>query len=119
MIDIARKKKVRNDFEVKGKIYAFDSSTIDLCLSVFWWAKFRKTKAGIKLHSLFEVKTQIPVFIHITSATVNDMNAMDVIPYEVGAYYIFDRGYVDTGTICCIKSSSLNLTTPERVSEAA
>ena len=106
MIDIARKRKVSNDFEVKGKVYAFDSSTIDLCLSVFWWAKFRKTKAGIKLHTLFEVKTQIPVFIHITSATVNDMNAMDVIPYEVGAYYIFDRGYVDFSRLKVIDNHS-------------
>jgi transposase len=106
MIDIARRKKVRNDFEVKGNVYAFDSSTIDLCLSVFWWAKFRKTKAGIKLHTLFDVKTQIPVFIHITSATVNDMNAMDVIPYEVGAYYIFDRGYIDFSRLKVIDSHS-------------
>jgi hypothetical protein len=80
---------------VKGKVYAFDSSTIDLCLSVFWWAKFRKAKGGIKLHTLFDITTQIPAFIHITAATVNDMNAMDVIPYEAGAHYVFDRGYVD------------------------
>ena len=95
MINIARKKRENDNFEIKGKIYAFDSSTIDLCLSVFWWAKFRKTKGGIKLHTLYDITTQIPAFVHITSATVNDMNAMDVIPYEVGAYYIFDRGYVD------------------------
>lgn len=95
MIDVARKKRENDDFEIKGKIYAFDSSTIDLCLSVFWWAKFRKTKGGIKLHTLYDITTQIPAFVHITSATVNDMNAMDVIPYEIGAYYVFDRGYVD------------------------
>ena len=95
LIAKAQKKCTHNDFEVKGKIYAFDSSTIDLCLSVFWWAKFRKHKAGIKIHTLFDVVTQIPAFIHITAATVNDMNAMDVIPYESGAYYIFDRGYID------------------------
>lgn len=95
LIDIARRKRSNDDFEVKGKVYAFDSSTIDLCLSVFWWAKFRKTKGGIKLHTLFDVTTQIPAFIHITAATVNDMNAMDVIPYEAGAHYVFDRGYVD------------------------
>lgn len=95
LIEIARKKRANTDFAIKGKIYAFDSSTIDLCLSVFWWAKFRKTKAGIKLHTLYDIVTQIPTFIHITPATVNDMNAMDVIPYETGAYYIFDRGYVD------------------------
>ena len=95
LIDIARRKRSSDDFVVKGKVYAFDSSTIDLCLSVFWWAKFRKAKGGIKLHTLFDITTQIPAFIHITAATVNDMNAMDVIPYEAGAHYVFDRGYVD------------------------
>lgn len=95
LIDVAQKKLKKDDFEIKGKVYAFDSSTIDLCLSVFWWAKFRKTKGGIKLHTLYDITTKIPVFIHITEATVHDVNAMDVIPYEVGAYYIFDRGYVD------------------------
>lgn len=59
LIDIARKSNVNDDFQIKGQAYAFDSSTIDLCLSVFWWAKFRKTKGGIKLHTLFDInKTQ-------------------------------------------------------------
>ncbi len=95
LIDVAQEKLKNDDFEIKGKVYAFDSSTIDLCLSVFWWAKFRKTKGGIKLHTLYDITTKIPVFIHITEATIHDVNAMDVIPYELGAYYIFDRGYVD------------------------
>jgi len=95
LIGVARKKLINNDFEIKGKVYAFDSTTIDLCLSVFWWAKFRKQKGGIKLHTLFDITTQIPTFIHITNAAVNDMNAMDAIPYETDAYYVFDRGYVD------------------------
>lgn len=95
LIDIARRKRTNDDFVVKGKVYAFDSSTIDLCPGVFWWAKFRKAKGGIKLHTLFDITTQIPAFIHITAATVNDINAMDVIPYEAGAHYVFDRGYVD------------------------
>jgi len=95
LIGIARKKRANEDFEIKGKIYAFDSTTIDLCLSVFWWATFRKKKAGIKLHTLYDITTQIPAFIHITEATVNDVNAMDVIPYEAEAYYVFDRGYID------------------------
>lgn len=95
LVDIARKKRANDEFMIKGKVYAFDSSTIDLCLSVFWWAKFRKAKAGIKLHTLYDVVTQVPTFIHITAATVNDVNAMDFIPYETGAYYIFDRGYID------------------------
>jgi hypothetical protein len=95
MIDIARKKRITKDFEIENHVYAFDSTTIDLCLTVFWWAKFRHTKAGIKMHTLFDVETQIPTFIHITQVKVHDVNAMDVIPYETGAYYIFDRGYYD------------------------
>jgi hypothetical protein len=95
LIDIARKKLSNDDFEVKGKVYAFDSTTIDLCLNVFWWAKFRKTKGGIKIHTLYDITTQIPAFVHITDAKVHDVRAMDLIPYESGAYYIFDRGYVD------------------------
>jgi len=95
LIDIARNKLKNESFEIKGKVYAFDSSTIDLCLNVFWWAKFRKAKGGIKLHTLYDITTQIPAFIHITAAIVNDVRAMDYIPYESQAYYIFDRGYVD------------------------
>ena len=95
LIDIARKSNVNDDFQIKGQVYAFDSSTIDLCLSVFWWAKFRKTKGGIKLHTLFDINTQIPAFVHITPASIHDINAMDYLFYEPGAYYIFDRGYVD------------------------
>ncbi len=95
LISIARKLNTKSDFEIKGKIYAFDSTTIDLCLNVFWWAKFRKNKGGIKVHTLFEVTTQIPAFVHITPASVHDMNALDELVYEQGAYYILDRGYVD------------------------
>ena len=95
LILIAQEKNSNDSFEIKGNIYAFDSSTIDLCLSVFWWAHFRKTKAGIKLHTLFDINTQIPVFVHITEANIHDVNAMDIINYERFAYYIFDRAYVD------------------------
>ncbi|HAJ99673.1 MAG TPA: IS4 family transposase, partial [Bacteroidales bacterium] len=95
LIAIARKDRANDDFQIKGQVYAFDSTTIDLCLSVFWWAKFRKHKGGIKLHTLFDVNTQIPAFVHITPASVNDINALDVLIYEPGSYYILDRGYVD------------------------
>ena len=95
LVAIARKVRKNDDFKVKGQVYAFDSSTIDLCLSVFWWAKFRKNKGGIKINTLFDVTTQIPAFIHITPALVHDVNAMDYLLYEPEAYYIFDRGYVD------------------------
>jgi len=95
LIAVSRRKRANDNFEIKGKVYAFDSSTIDLCLSVFWWAKFRKAKGGIKLHTLYDITTQIPAFIYITEAKVNDVNAMDLIPYESESYYIFDRGYID------------------------
>ncbi|GAK36870.1 mobile element protein [Bacteroides graminisolvens DSM 19988 = JCM 15093] len=95
MIDIARKKRINKDFEIDGQVYAFDSTTIDLCLRVFWWAKFRHTKAGIKMHTLYDVETDIPTYRHVTQAKLHDQNAMDSIPYQPGAYYIFDRGYFD------------------------
>ena len=95
MISEAREKRKTKIFDIGGNVYTFDSTTIDLCLAVFWWAKFRKKKVGIKVHTLYDVETQIPAFFHITTASVHDMNAMDVIPYEQGSYYIFDRGYND------------------------
>ena len=95
MIDIARRKRIYTEFEIEGKVFAFDSTTIDLCLSVFWWSKFRRTKAGIKMHTLYEIQTDIPTFIHITEAKIHYQRAMDEIPYEQGAYYVFDRGYFD------------------------
>lgn len=66
-----------------------------MCLSVFWWASFRKTEGGIKLHTLYDITTQILTFIHITAASLHDVNTMVVFPYEAGACYVFDRGYVD------------------------
>lgn len=97
LITKARNSCYQSDFQlnVKGNVYAFDSSTIDLCLSVFWWAKFRKTKAGIKLHTLYDVKTSIPAFIHITNAETHDVITLDLLVYEVGSFYIIDRAYLD------------------------
>jgi hypothetical protein len=95
MIKQARSRRIEKIFEIEGHIYAFDSTTIDLCLSVFEWAKFRKTKGGIKMHTLYDVEAQVPAFVHITSASVYDSKAMPLIPLESGAYYIFDRGYND------------------------
>ena len=82
-------------FKLGGKVYAFDSTTIDLCLNVFEWALFRKKKGGVKVHTLYDIETQIPTFFHITPAKLHDTQAMDVIPYEENAFYIFDRAYND------------------------
>ena len=91
----ARSKSTEKIFGFDGHVYAFDSTTIDLCLEVFEWVKFRKHKGGIKVHTLYDVEAQVPAFFHITTASPNDMKAMPEIPYEKGAYYIFDRGYND------------------------
>ena len=95
MIDEARRKRCTDIFKLEGNVYAFDSTTIDLCLSVFEWAKFRTTKGGVKVHTMYDIETQVPAFVHITPAAVHDVKAMDVIPYEPGSFYIFDRGYND------------------------
>ncbi len=93
MMAQAREKRATDMFKLGGKVYAFDSTTIPLCLSVFWWAKFRKKKGGAKAHVLYDLEAQVPAFYHITTASVNDSKAMKEIPYEADAYYIFDRGY--------------------------
>ena len=95
MIDIMRKKRIKKDFEIYGKVFVFNSTSIDLYLSIFWWAKFRRTKADIKLYTLHVIDMGIPSFINITDAKMHDQWAMGVIPYEQGAYYVFDRGYFD------------------------
>ena len=93
MMEQARKKRVTDIFKLKGNVYAFDSTTIPLCLSVFWWAKFRKKKGGVKAHVLYDLESQVPAFFHISTASVYDSKAMKEIPYESGSYYVFDRGY--------------------------
>ena len=80
---------------VTGNVYAFDSTIVELCLNVFWWATYKRATGAVKLHALVDVRTSIPVFVHITAASVHDVNGFDEIPYEPGGYYIMDRGYVD------------------------
>ncbi len=86
-----------DDLEVspKGNVFAIDATTIDLCLSAFCWATFRSTKAGIKLHTQLDLKTAIPEFILFSTASVYDVNVLDVIHFEADSFYIMDRGYVD------------------------
>ena len=99
MMAQAREKRATDIFKLGGKVYAFDSTTIPLCLSVFWWAKFRKKKGGVKAHVLYDLEAQMPAFYHITTASVYDSKAMPEIPYETGAYYVFDRGYNNFGEL--------------------
>lgn len=95
VISEAQRCRIVDIFKLNGDVYAFDSTTVDLCLSTFEWALFRKRKGGIKMHTLYDLETQIPTFFHITPARVHDTKAMDVIPYEENSFYIFDRGYND------------------------
>lgn len=81
--------------DLDSTVYALDATTIDLCLSLFPWAPFRATKAAIKLHTLLDLRGAIPSFIHISDGTVHDVNALDLLIAEAGAFYVMDRGYLD------------------------
>ena len=97
LIRTARELYINEDFgvELKNTVYALDSTTIDLCLSLFPWARFRTTKAGIKLHTLLDLRGSIPTFIDITEALRNDVNILDFLVVEPGAFYVMNRGYLD------------------------
>lgn len=86
-----------NDFRVDldKLVYAFDSTTIDLCLSLYPWAKFHHGKGAVKMHTLLDLRGSIPVFIDITEGSVHDVNSLDKLPIEPGSYYMMDRGYID------------------------
>lgn len=81
--------------ELSNTVYALDSSTIDLCLALFPWARFQRTKAAVKLHTLLDLRGPIPSFIHISDGALHDVNVLDEIPFEAGSFYIMDRGYLD------------------------
>lgn len=81
--------------EISETVYALDSSTIDLCLKLFPWAAFRATKAAVKLHTLLDLRGSIPTFVHISDGKLHDVNVLDLLPVEPGAFYVMDRGYLD------------------------
>lgn len=81
--------------ELEQTVYAFDSTTIDLCLALFPWARFRRRKGAIKMHTLIDLRGNIPCFIHISSGKMHDVKALDYLPLEPGAFYVMDRGYID------------------------
>lgn len=105
LVAIARPLYAGEDFgvELEQTAYALDSSTVDLCLALFPWARFRKTKAGVKLHTLLDLRGNIPAFLIITDARVHDVKLMDEICTETGAIYIIDRGYLDFARLGRIK----------------
>jgi hypothetical protein len=97
LINRARKLYAGDDFavEINQTAYAFDSTTIDLCLSLFPWARFRKRKGAVKLHTLLDLRGNIPCFIYISQGRMHDVKALNKLPLEAGALYIMDRAYID------------------------
>lgn len=97
LIRRARKLYLDEDFglDLKNTVYALDATTIDLCLSLFDWAPFRSTKAAVKMHTLLDLRGSIPAFIHISDGKTHEVNVLDILPIEAGAFYVMDRGYLD------------------------
>jgi IS4 transposase len=97
LIAEARKLYAQDRFavELDQTVYAFDSTTIDLCLKLFPWAQFRRRKAAVKLHTLIDLRGNIPCFVHISNGKMHDVKALDHLPVEAGAFYVMDRGYID------------------------
>ena len=84
---------------IDATVYALDSTTIDLCLSLFDWAPFRRAKAAVKMHTLLDLRSNIPSFIHISDGKMSDVKVLDLLPVEAGAFYVMDRGYLDFGRL--------------------
>ena len=87
------------NIDLDATVYALDATTIDLCLSLFDWAPFRSTNAAVKMHTLLDLRGAIPAFIHISDGKMHDVNVLDFLPIEAGAFYVMDRGYLDFGRL--------------------
>jgi hypothetical protein len=108
LIAIARKlyQKEPLALELQNTVYALDATTIDLCLSLFPWARFRTAKGAVRLHTLLDLRGNIPSFIHISDGKLHEVNALDLIPLEAGAFYIMDRGYTDFSRLHAVTQAS-------------
>jgi len=113
LITIARPLYVHDDIgvDLEQMVYALDSTTIDLCMALFPWARFRKRKAAVKLHTLIDVHGSIPVFIWITEGKVHDVNILDLLVPEAGAIYLVDRGYIDFARLYAITMAQASFVT--------
>ena len=121
LIRIARPLYAQSELanELDATAYAFDSTTIDLCLSLFPWARFRRNKGAIKLHTLLEIHSSIPVFIAITEGRVHDINLLDALTPEAGSFIVMDRGYLDfERLIACNRLSRSLLFAPSTISNS-
>jgi hypothetical protein len=108
LIGIARKlyQKEPLAVELQNTVYALDATTIDLYLSIFPWARFRKAKGAVRLHTLLDLRGNIPSFIHISDGKLHEVNVLDIIPLEAGAFYIMDRGYTDFARLYAVAQAS-------------
>ena len=108
LIDTTRKLYCKESFavELDNTVYALDATTIDLCLSLFPWAHFRETKGAVRLHTLLDLRGNIPSFIHISDGKFHEVNALDLIPLEAGAFYIMDRGFTDFARLYAVAQAS-------------
>ena len=108
LIRKAKELYLTDDFglEISNTVYALDSTTIDLCLSIFWWAKFRKKKAAVKLHTLLDLRGNLPTFIQITDGLTHDVNILDELVFEPLAFYLMDKGYIDFERLYSIHKAS-------------
>lgn len=108
LINIARKLYTDEPtvLDLDQTVYALDATTIDLCLSMFPWARFRTTKSAIKLHTLLDLQGNIPTFIHISEGALHEVNVLDLVPLESGAFYVMDRGYTDFARLHSITMAS-------------
>ena len=108
LIGIARKlyQKEPLAVELQNTVYALDATTIDLCLSIFPWARFRTAKGAVRLHTLLDLRGNIPSFIHISDGKLHEVNVLDIIPMEAGAFYIMDRGYTDFSRLYAVTQAS-------------
>jgi hypothetical protein len=108
LITIARKlyQKEPLAVELQNTVYALDATTIDLCLSLFPWARFRAAKGAVRLHTLLDLRGNIPSFIHISDGKLHEVNVLDLIPLEAGAFYVMDRGYADFSRLHAVTQAS-------------
>ena len=91
--------EIRFDLSIDAPVYAIDATVVDLCLNVFWWGKFRKHKAAVKINTMLDIKTNIPTFIYITSGAIHEVKSLDHFPIESGSFYVMDKAYVDFGRL--------------------
>ena len=102
------------ELQIDAPVYAIDATVVDLCLNLFWWGKFRRHKAAVKLHTMLDVKTSIPTVIFITSGAVHEVNLLDHFPIEEGSYYLLDKGYIEFEKLYRIHKSAAYFVMPAK-----